>query len=357
MRVDQLAPSPGSNKAKRRVGRGIGGKGGKTAGAGTKGQQSRGRGKVARGFEGGQMPLKQRVPEAEGLQQPVPRRVQPGQPRPARRLRRVDGRSRRARRQGSRPQGRLRQGARPWRDHLARSTSRPTEFRRLLRRPSPPQAVASRCCRCPSSRVARRSRATSSPTADSHHYRRADKGVAVLSNLKNVFKVTDLRNKILFVMADDRPVPPGRRHPGARASTPTRSSSSRRASSRRAPSASSTCSPAARSAASRSSPSASCRTSPPASSCRCSASSSPSWRSCSKRARSGSARSPSTPGTSAIGISLMQATALTFIFGNGNGNAFFGAAQRLPRTSSCCPTACGRAATWSSSPSSPAPPC
>jgi preprotein translocase subunit SecY len=32
----------------------------------------------------------------------------------------------------------------------------------------------------------------------------------------------------------------------------------------------------------------------------------------------------------AIGISLMQATALTFIFGNGNGNAFFGAAQRLP---------------------------
>ena len=32
MRVDQLAPSPGSTKAKRRVGRGIGGKGGKTAG-------------------------------------------------------------------------------------------------------------------------------------------------------------------------------------------------------------------------------------------------------------------------------------------------------------------------------------
>ncbi len=33
----------------------------------------------------------------------------------------------------------------------------------------------------------------------------------------------------------------------------------------------------------------------------------------------------------AIGISTMQATALTFIFGNGNGNAFFGAAQRLPK--------------------------
>jgi large subunit ribosomal protein L15 len=61
---------PGSNKAKRRVGRGIGGKGGKTAGAGTKGQQSRGRGKVARGFEGGQMPLKQRVPKLKGFNNP-----------------------------------------------------------------------------------------------------------------------------------------------------------------------------------------------------------------------------------------------------------------------------------------------
>src|SRR3954467_13175400 len=70
MRVDQLAPSPGSTKSKKRVGRGIGGKGGKTAGAGTKGQQSRGRGKVARGFEGGQMPLKQRVPKLKGFNNP-----------------------------------------------------------------------------------------------------------------------------------------------------------------------------------------------------------------------------------------------------------------------------------------------
>jgi large subunit ribosomal protein L15 len=70
MRVDELAPSPGSNKAQQRVGRGIGGKGGKTAGRGTKGQQSRGRGKVARGFEGGQMPLKQRVPKLKGFNNP-----------------------------------------------------------------------------------------------------------------------------------------------------------------------------------------------------------------------------------------------------------------------------------------------
>src|SRR6476646_6594486 len=70
MRVDQLAPSPGSTKAKRRVGRGIGGKGGKTAGAGTKGQHARGRGKVARGFEGGQTGLKQRVPKLKGFNNP-----------------------------------------------------------------------------------------------------------------------------------------------------------------------------------------------------------------------------------------------------------------------------------------------
>jgi large subunit ribosomal protein L15 len=70
MRVDDLAPAPGSKKNAKRVGRGIGGKGGKTAGRGTKGQHSRGRGKVARGFEGGQMPLKQRVPKLKGFTNP-----------------------------------------------------------------------------------------------------------------------------------------------------------------------------------------------------------------------------------------------------------------------------------------------
>ena len=70
MRVDELAPAPGSTHRKKRVARGIGGKGGKTAGRGTKGQHSRGRGKVARGFEGGQMPLKQRVPKLKGFNNP-----------------------------------------------------------------------------------------------------------------------------------------------------------------------------------------------------------------------------------------------------------------------------------------------
>jgi large subunit ribosomal protein L15 len=70
MRVDELAPAPGAKQAKQRVGRGIGGKGGKTAGRGTKGQHSRGRGKVARGFEGGQTGLKQRVPKLKGFNNP-----------------------------------------------------------------------------------------------------------------------------------------------------------------------------------------------------------------------------------------------------------------------------------------------
>ncbi|MEY2398232.1 MAG: large subunit ribosomal protein, partial [Actinomycetota bacterium] len=40
MKIHDLKPAPGSNRAKRRVGRGIAGKGGKTAGRGTKGQKA-----------------------------------------------------------------------------------------------------------------------------------------------------------------------------------------------------------------------------------------------------------------------------------------------------------------------------
>ena len=68
MRVDELKPAPGSHRAPKRVGRGTGGKGGKTAGRGTKGQKARN--KVAVGFEGGQMPMKQRVPKLRGFNNP-----------------------------------------------------------------------------------------------------------------------------------------------------------------------------------------------------------------------------------------------------------------------------------------------
>ena len=68
MRVDELKPAPGSTKNPKRVGRGTGGKGGKTAGRGTKGQYARNT--VARGFEGGQTGLKQRVPKLKGFTNP-----------------------------------------------------------------------------------------------------------------------------------------------------------------------------------------------------------------------------------------------------------------------------------------------
>jgi large subunit ribosomal protein L15 len=55
--------SIGTNKNRKRVGRGIGSGTGKTAGRGHKGQKSRSGGSIARGFEGGQMPLQQRIPK------------------------------------------------------------------------------------------------------------------------------------------------------------------------------------------------------------------------------------------------------------------------------------------------------
>jgi large subunit ribosomal protein L15 len=63
MRLNTLSPAPGSRKDAKRVGRGIGSGYGKTAGRGHKGQKSRSGGKVAAGFEGGQMPLQKRLPK------------------------------------------------------------------------------------------------------------------------------------------------------------------------------------------------------------------------------------------------------------------------------------------------------
>jgi large subunit ribosomal protein L15 len=68
MKVHDLAPNPGSTHPKRRVGRGTGGKGGKTAGRGTKGQGARST--VKAGFEGGQLPLVQRIPKLKGFKNP-----------------------------------------------------------------------------------------------------------------------------------------------------------------------------------------------------------------------------------------------------------------------------------------------
>jgi large subunit ribosomal protein L15 len=68
MKVHELRPPAGSTRARRRVGRGIAGKGGKTAGRGTKGQGARDT--IPLGFEGGQLQLMQRIPKLRGFKNP-----------------------------------------------------------------------------------------------------------------------------------------------------------------------------------------------------------------------------------------------------------------------------------------------
>jgi large subunit ribosomal protein L15 len=68
VKLHDLAPPKGATTAKRRVGRGTGGKGHKTAGRGTKGQKARNT--MPAGFEGGQLPLMQRIPKLKGFKNP-----------------------------------------------------------------------------------------------------------------------------------------------------------------------------------------------------------------------------------------------------------------------------------------------
>ena len=68
MKIHDLKPNEGANRRRKRVGRGIGGKGGKTAGRGTKGQGARTN--IPARFEGGQMPLHMRVPKLRGFNNP-----------------------------------------------------------------------------------------------------------------------------------------------------------------------------------------------------------------------------------------------------------------------------------------------
>jgi large subunit ribosomal protein L15 len=68
LKVHHLRPAPGAKTAKTRVGRGEGGKRGKTAGRGTKGTKARYQ--VPAAFEGGQMPLHMRLPKLKGFKNP-----------------------------------------------------------------------------------------------------------------------------------------------------------------------------------------------------------------------------------------------------------------------------------------------
>ena len=62
MRLNELRDNPGATKTKKRIARGPGSGKGKTAGRGIKGQKSRS-GVAIKGYEGGQMPLYQRLPK------------------------------------------------------------------------------------------------------------------------------------------------------------------------------------------------------------------------------------------------------------------------------------------------------
>jgi large subunit ribosomal protein L15 len=63
MELNSLRPSEGSNKNRKRIGRGTGSGHGKTATKGHKGQKARSGGSIKAGFEGGQMPLQRRLPK------------------------------------------------------------------------------------------------------------------------------------------------------------------------------------------------------------------------------------------------------------------------------------------------------
>jgi large subunit ribosomal protein L15 len=65
--LDDLRGGPGSHRERKRVGRGHGSGKGKTAGRGTKGQKARSGRAVGRGFEGGQLPIQQRLPYKRGF--------------------------------------------------------------------------------------------------------------------------------------------------------------------------------------------------------------------------------------------------------------------------------------------------
>ncbi len=67
-KIHDLKPDEGSRRPGKRVGRGIAGKGGKTAGRGTKGQKARGN--IHPRFEGGQLPLHIRLPKLRGFNNP-----------------------------------------------------------------------------------------------------------------------------------------------------------------------------------------------------------------------------------------------------------------------------------------------
>src|SRR5580704_12720778 len=69
MQLHDLKPAAGAHRKSKRIGRGTGSGSGKTSGRGQKGQNARSEG-FRLGFEGGQMPLSQRLPKLPGFSNP-----------------------------------------------------------------------------------------------------------------------------------------------------------------------------------------------------------------------------------------------------------------------------------------------
>jgi large subunit ribosomal protein L15 len=72
VQLHDLKPAAGAHRKSRRIGRGTGSGRGKTSGRGQKGQNARSEG-FRLGFEGGQMPLAQRIPKLPGFKNPFKR--------------------------------------------------------------------------------------------------------------------------------------------------------------------------------------------------------------------------------------------------------------------------------------------
>ncbi|MDD5701503.1 MAG: 50S ribosomal protein L15 [Dehalococcoidales bacterium] len=70
MQQNELYPAPGSQKNRKRVGRGNGSGHGTYSGRGCKGQKSRSGLQILRGFEGGQLPIIKRLPRKRGFHNP-----------------------------------------------------------------------------------------------------------------------------------------------------------------------------------------------------------------------------------------------------------------------------------------------
>ena len=218
MKIHDLKPAAGSKKTKQRVGRGIGGKGGKTAGRGMKGQGARG--SVKPGFEGGQTPLHRRTPKPKGFNNPF--RVEYHVVN-LDTLEEFDAGTEIDARDAARAGLVAKRGLVKvlGRGEITKSlTVRPTPSRRPPSRRSRGPADRSRWCPPPWGDRRPPAKGTPSPTARNTRILRVRTQEVVrphagLSRLRNMFRVPDLRNKIFFTIFDRRRLPRRVAHPGA----------------------------------------------------------------------------------------------------------------------------------------------